>query len=148
MANNRPRRGPGVPGEKAKDFKNSIKRLFKELGSFKVLVFLSLILACISAVLSISAPNRLSKLTDEISKGLAINTNNMKILTKKVTSSMEDKMPLVLEMNLNKDNIMSIMMDNTIDEKDKEKIKSMNQENSYEVIKSLSDKIIYNLLEQ
>ncbi len=66
-----PGRGPGMgAGEKAKDFKSAIKRLFKELKGFKILIIVALILAILSAVLSISAPNQLSKLTDKISEGL------------------------------------------------------------------------------
>ena len=64
-------RGPGGPGgamtgEKAKDFKQAVKRLLKELKGYKVLIIISLILAIAGAVLSISAPNKLSELTDEI----------------------------------------------------------------------------------
>ena len=80
MANNQsrpPRRGPmGGPGmgpgagEKAKDFKSAVKRLVKELGKFKILIIIALILAIAGAVLSISAPDRLSKLTDEIQAGI------------------------------------------------------------------------------
>ena len=63
--------GPGVgSGEKAKDFKSAIKRLFKELKGFRKLITIALILAVFSAVLSISAPNKLSDLTDKISEGL------------------------------------------------------------------------------
>ncbi len=57
-------------GEKAKDFKGAMKRLFKELKSFRVLVAIALILAILGSVLSIIAPDKLSDLTDEISKGL------------------------------------------------------------------------------
>ena len=79
MANNQsrpPRRGPMGPGmgpgvgEKAKDFKLAVKRLVKELGKFKILIIIALILAIAGAVLSISAPDRLSKLTDEIQAGI------------------------------------------------------------------------------
>ena len=73
----RPRMGPGHgpgpgmgAGEKAKDFKSAIKRLFKELKGFRKLIAVALILAILSAVLSISAPNKLSDLTDKISEGL------------------------------------------------------------------------------
>lgn len=70
------RRGPmgpgmgGAPAEKAKDFKVAIKRLFGELRNFRILIIIALLLAILGAILSISAPNILSKLTDEISKGL------------------------------------------------------------------------------
>ena len=70
--NNRPpRRGPGHgPGaiEKPKDFKTSISKLFKSLGSFKIFILVALILAMGGAILSLSAPNKLSDLTDEIQK--------------------------------------------------------------------------------
>ena len=57
-------------GEKAKDFKSAIKRLFKELKGFRKLIMVALVLAILSSILSISAPNRLSDLTDKISEGL------------------------------------------------------------------------------
>ncbi len=73
-------RGPGMrgnPGEKAKNFKGAIKRLFSELKAQKVLVIFSIILAIGSAVISILAPDRLSVLTDEISEGLVVNKENL-----------------------------------------------------------------------
>ena len=89
MANNQarpPRRGPIGPGmgprvgEKAKDFKSAVKRLVKELGKFKILIIIALILAIAGAVLSISAPNRLSKLTDEIQAGIIPKMENGQII--------------------------------------------------------------------
>ena len=68
-----PRRGPGSkmnPVEKAKDFKSAIKRLFNELKSFKMFIIVALVLAALSSILSIFAPNRLSDLTNEIQKGI------------------------------------------------------------------------------
>lgn len=65
--------GPGMghgPAEKAKDFKGAIKRLFGELRKFRLLIIVALVLATLGAILSISAPDRLSDLTDEISKGI------------------------------------------------------------------------------
>ena len=89
MANNQsrpPRRGPKGPamgpgvGEKAKDFKSAVKRLVKELGKFKILIIIALILAIAGAVLSISAPDRLSKLTDEIQAGIIPKMENGQII--------------------------------------------------------------------
>lgn len=57
-------------GEKAKDFKSAIKRLISELKKYKILIVIALILAVLSSILSIFAPNQLSNLTDEIQKGL------------------------------------------------------------------------------
>ena len=73
--------------ENAKDFKSSLKRLVKELKSFKVLIFISLILAILGSALTISAPNRLSKLTDEIQKGLVVNTKNLSTLNESLATS-------------------------------------------------------------
>ena len=72
--------GPGAKmqaGEKAKDFKSAVKRLFSELKGFKALVIFAVILAILSAILSISAPNKLSDLTNEISDGLMNPIMNM-----------------------------------------------------------------------
>jgi ATP-binding cassette subfamily B protein len=73
--NNRrgPMHGPGMgrgPAEKAKNFKSAIKRLFKELKNFRIIIFVALILSMISSILSIIAPDKLSSLTDEIQVGL------------------------------------------------------------------------------
>ena len=72
-------RGPGVPGEKAKDFKGAVRRLISELKIYKMFIIIALILAVAGSVLSIMAPNRLSSLTDEISTGLMGNMNLSKI---------------------------------------------------------------------
>ena len=67
-------RGPGMggAGEKAKDFKGAIKRLFKELKPFRILIITALILAALGSILSLVAPNKLSELTDTISAGLIV----------------------------------------------------------------------------
>ena len=64
------RGGKEKPNDKAKDFKGAIFRLFKELGKYIIVVIIALILAIYGARIGIKAPNILSKLTDEISKGL------------------------------------------------------------------------------
>ena len=68
--------------EKAKDFKGSMIRLFKELNNYKVLIIVSLILAALGSVLTIFTPNILSDLTDKISTGLIPNTSNIETLSK------------------------------------------------------------------
>ena len=65
--------------QKAKNFKEAIKRLFSELKVFKLLIIISFILAILGAGLSIFSPNVLSKLTDEISKGLYGNMDMISI---------------------------------------------------------------------
>ena len=58
------------PNDKAKDFKGAILRLYKELNKYRIVVVIALILAILGAIIGITAPNILSDLADEISKGL------------------------------------------------------------------------------
>ncbi len=84
-------RGPKM--DKSKDFVGSMKRLFKELKSFQILIAMALIFAILSSVLSIAAPNKLSKLTDTISEGLIVNVDEMKEISKKTTSNLQNINP-------------------------------------------------------
>ncbi len=59
----RPRRGPGggmhggmVPGEKAKDFKGSFRKLSAYIGRYKIAIFIVMILAACSTVFSVLGP--------------------------------------------------------------------------------------------
>jgi len=74
---------PGAPGEKAKDFKSAIKRLFKELGKWKLLIFIGLIFAAASSIVFILAPDKLADLTNEIKNGITspMNMDAVKHLT-------------------------------------------------------------------
>lgn len=81
-------RGPKM--DKSKDFVGSMKRLFKELKSFQILIAMALIFAILSSVLSIAAPNKLSKLTDAISEGLIVNVDEMQEISKKTTNNLQN----------------------------------------------------------
>ena len=153
--NNQPKRrqhGSGMgpaPAEKAKNFKSAISRLFKELKSFHALILVALILAALSSVLSIISPNKLSDLTDEISKGLVIKTDVMKEITTKVTESVsEDKLkttlPQILQMNLSEETAREILTSPSIKEESKiafqnsmAKISTMT--NQQDIMKELSN---------
>ena len=74
--------------EKSKDFSGSMKRLFKELKSFKIAVIISLLLAALGSILSIMAPNKLSSLTDEIANGLVVKKDNIELITNNVTDNL------------------------------------------------------------
>ena len=76
---------------KAKNFKKAMIRLFNELKEFKVLIYIAIILAIISSMLSIFTPNMLSNLTDEITKGLVVNQSNMEILNNNIMNSYKTK---------------------------------------------------------
>lgn len=130
--NNMRSRGPHGPGprgnsgEKAKNFKSAIVRLIKELKNFKVLIVISLILAALGSILTIVTPNKLSSLTDEISKGLVVDKENLETLTKTVTGKVNEDnlallMPEILEVDLSQSNIGKIMSSSDIIDHDKQK---------------------------
>ncbi len=79
--------GPMKVGEKSKDFKGTMIKLFKSLNKWKSLVIVSLLLALLSALLSTIAPNRLSKLTDVISEGIKPNAEKIQEISKEIYSN-------------------------------------------------------------
>lgn len=77
--NNRPRpmrRGPmRGAAEKPKDFKTAIKKLIRYSKTFWPAILVAVILAAISSVMTIAGPDQISKITDEITKGLTSQIN-------------------------------------------------------------------------
>lgn len=75
-----PKRGPGGPGggppgmggtgEKAKDFKGAMKNLIKYSKPFYFVIIVAVVFSAISSILTIIGPDKLSEITDEITKGL------------------------------------------------------------------------------
>ena len=61
--------------EKSKDFKGSMKRLISGINEWKVLMIVALFLAMVSAIFSLISPNKLSDITDEITKGISPRIN-------------------------------------------------------------------------
>jgi len=102
--------------DKAKNFSDSIKRLIKELNSFKVFIIISLVLASLGSVLTIIAPDKLSNLTDEISKGLVVDTKNIEVLTNHITTSLSNNIPNVIKININEDIVNKVYISNLSDE--------------------------------
>ena len=85
--------GPMKVSEKSRDFKGSIKRLFNNLSTWKYFLIISLVLAMVSAIISLIAPNKLSELTDTIASGISPNISEQivkDIMTDKNISN-EDK---------------------------------------------------------
>ena len=116
--------GMGIPGEKAKDFKSAIKRLFSELKSFRVLIFVALILAVCGSILSIFAPNKLSKLTDVISDGLIVKKENIEIISNNISKNLTDDkikeiFKNILDVNLSENIVSNIMSSGEISQEDK-----------------------------
>lgn len=127
--NTREPRRHGPPGagravEKPKNFKAAIKRLFHELNAFKVLIFISLFLATAASILAIFTPNILSDLTDEISKGLVVNSKNLETVTKSITENVASDKAMkniqdILSIDLEENNIRKILTSTEISQEDK-----------------------------
>lgn len=62
--------GPGMPGEKAKDFKGTMKKLMSYLSEFKAAIFFVVLFAVGSTVFNIAGPKILGKATTELFNGL------------------------------------------------------------------------------
>lgn len=138
--------GPMRVNEKPKDFMGSIKKLMKSLSSFKVLIFIALVLAALSSILSLIAPNKLSDLTDEITKGITINTSNMKELEDDLTKNISD-IGNILGINLDEKmiyrvNSSGISSDDKIKFNDTLKSISSNQELILKYFSELPDSVL------
>ena len=147
----RPRRhhGPGPRiAEKPKNFKEAISRLVSELKGFKTIIIVALVLAMLSSILSILAPNRLSSLTDEISKGLVVNTKSVEKLTTNIYSNFSQEkltklMSEILKIDISKEKIAEINNAKDITEEEKDQfnkfLTSVNTEsNSITLLGNLS----------
>lgn len=60
----------GMPGEKAKDFKGTLKKLFRYMSAFKVHMFFVAVFAVGGTIFNIAGPKILGKATTEIFNGL------------------------------------------------------------------------------
>lgn len=105
--------------EKSKDFVGSIKRLLANLKPFKILMGVAIILAFLSAILSLTAPNKLSSLTDVITAGIKPNTEILQNIVTEISN------------NFNEDNIREkttlILTDESISIDDKAKYQAFLQ---------------------
>ena len=70
--------------EKSKDFKGSMIRLLKNLNPWKYIMIIALILAIVSSILALIAPNKLSDFADIIGEGLAPNTEKLIDISDKI----------------------------------------------------------------
>ncbi len=80
--------------ERAKDFKGSMIRFFKELNSFRLLIIVAITVSVASSILSICTPNILSNLTDTIREGLMVNTNNIETITNNIKDNSMKKITI------------------------------------------------------
>ena len=138
--------GPMKVQEKPKDFIGAIKKLLTSLKDYKALIILAVVLAAFSSILSLVSPNKLSDLTDEITKGITINTDNIKNLEEELTKNIKEVGP-ILNINLDKETVVKVNTSN-ISNEDKEvfnstlnKIKE-DKENTLTYISSLPSTVL------
>ena len=147
--------GPMKSVEKPRNFGEALSKLFKSLNGFKALIITSLLLAGLSAILSLVSPNRLSDLTDEISNGLTINTENMEKLKNDLSTNLnEETFPElaknILNLNIDKSTIYKVNTSN-ISSEDKilfnDIIKNIDKNNIINSISTLPESVLNILLE-
>lgn len=138
--------GPMKVQEKPKDFIGAIKKLLKSLKDYKALIILAVVLAAFSSILSLVSPNKLSDLTDEITKGITINTDNIKSLEEELTKNIKEVGP-ILNINLDKETVVKVNTSN-ISNEDKEAFNSTlnkikeDKENTLTYISSLPSAVL------
>lgn len=141
-----PRPGGRRVQEKSKDFFGSMKRLISNLKPWKILMGIALVLAMISAILSLIAPNKLSDFADEISAGLVPKTEMFEVISEKMFANFrEDKMQA---------KVNDILISEEISEEDKtvfmnslQGIQNANDENKSKLFLSMPESILKVLFE-
>lgn len=81
----------GSQNDKPKNFASSMKRLIASLKKWQLLLVIAIILAATSSIFSLISPNKLSDITDAITKGLAPNQDALIQVTEKMTSNFSNK---------------------------------------------------------
>lgn len=141
-----PRPGPRT-NEKSKDFFGSMKRLLKNLNPWKYVVIFALILAMVSAILSLIAPNKLSDFTDIITDGLKPNTTKLEEITTSIMSNFDtDKL---------QNKAFHILADSSISQEDSSNIMNLlnelktvtSQEETQKLFLSLPDSTLLLLID-
>ncbi len=141
-----PRPGPRT-NEKSKDFFGSMKRLLKNLNPWKYFVIFALILAMVSAILSLIAPNKLSDFTDIITDGLKPNTTKLEKITTSIMSNFDtDKL---------QNKTFHILADSSISQEDSSNIMNLlnelktvtSQEEAQKLFLSLPDSTLLLLID-
>lgn len=100
--------------EKSRDFKGSMLRLINSLNRWRYLLLVALVLAAVSAILSIISPNILSDLTDTITSGIEPRTENIELISNSIVESLNED-------NL-KNKVKEIMVDPNVSDDEKKKL--------------------------
>ena len=152
---------PGMHGgmEKPKNLKQAIKRLMQGLKDFKLLILISLILAAAGSILAIFTPNIIKDLTDEISKGLVVNSKNLELVTQEITKNFsspeeQERIKEILNINLDEETVLNIMSSSSITSEEKSsfqeylKTATTNQEEALKSLPNLPDSILKIILKE
>lgn len=86
----RPMKGAKTP-EKSKDFFGSIQKMLIHLKPWKYLLSLAILLAALSAILALATPNKLSNLTDAITKGITPKTEKLNKINEEILKNLNDE---------------------------------------------------------
>ena len=120
--------------EKPKNLKSSLKKLIKYLKPYTIFIIFAILLASFSSILSIIGPDKLSSLTDEISKGIAIDKDNLNIFISSVQDDISNNIIL------SSDKLKTLSEEETIKYQEFiEKTKTSNKDEIITLISSLSD---------
>lgn len=118
----------GAPGEKAKDFSSSMKRLLRELKKQKILIVIALILAMVASVVSVIAPDKLKDLTNEISNGLIVDKDNIQKVGEEITTNIFSSIPTEVMAQMSAQNKEQQSMQNSAELSDKAAMPKMSKE--------------------
>ena len=138
-----------MSNSKASNFKGAMTRLFKELKGYKIIIVIAILLAIFSSILAIISPNKLSDLTDKISEGLIINTDNAKKISNNIESSfkkMDTKLLDILELDISEQSIYKIMSNQNITLEEKDEFQRIIQNNEYNKVLFLSPNILKHMI--
>ena len=135
-------------GEKPKNLSGTLKKLLSYLNSFIPFIVIALIFAAASSVFSIIGPNKLSDLTDELSKGLVLDKNKIEVISKDISSSLnENKIKevtsLILKPNIDENTMYEINSSSDLSDEDKLSFQKFMYEMSSE---GNQDKMLDNIL--
>lgn len=155
--NNKPKPRNVGPGprvqEKPKNFLKALKKLFGYLNHFAPLIIIALLLSSLSSVFSIIGPNKLSDLTDTISKGLVIDKDKFQNLILQISNECsEDKIKMasneILAISLDEETILKLNTSSTISKEDYQIIQQIIETKNIYLVLDLSEEVQQMLLKE
>ena len=80
-------RGRGKDSAKAKNFSGSIKRMISEMKGFYLAIIIAIIMSLGGSILSVTTPDKLADITDEITGGLMIDRGRVEEVSAEIMAS-------------------------------------------------------------